>query len=290
MDGDLLRKGLEFAADNLYRPVILHPPSGPVDVPEWVDPIHIISPGTPRPEGDVITVYDNLVDGETPSGTTILIVDRADLKNLEGMALSLLSSASRVNLMVRDAGDYDEGELHLYEETLRHLAEALLPRLAQGEDIGLNVLTDRLLLREPDDCGAGAQSLALAPDGRFYLCPAFYHEGIDWSAGSLSDGLSAPYLAPCDRSKAPICAACQALHCKRCLLDNWRRTLQINIPARMQCLTSHAELRVSSWLRSQLAERGTVLPGAEITSTSSDPLDDNPAVRERRLVARGSTE
>ena len=39
-----------------------------------------------------------------------------------------------------------------------------------------------------NSCGAGETNVTLAPDGKFYVCPAFYLDEDGYAIGSLSEG------------------------------------------------------------------------------------------------------
>ena len=56
-----------------------------------------------------------------------------------------------------------------------------------------NLLTDRMMLDKMNNCGAGVTNITLAPNGKFYICPAFYYSDEDreiFNVGNLRDGLS----------------------------------------------------------------------------------------------------
>jgi len=255
MSRDLLEHGLDWAARNFYRPILLQPATGPrVAVSDHYDVIHVCDAQRADILPTDIPVFENEVSECKASDNCILVLDKTHLNELVELTTLLLHKSNRVNLILRSIGGFTMEDIGQYEDQLHSLARHMV---ASSSDIGsipeVNVLTDRLYLSQHRDCGAGVHNMALAPDGYLYACPAFYHHGLqDGVLGALDGDLNPELLSLCNADRAPICKRCEALQCKRCLFDNLGYTLQINIPSRAQCLSALAELRVSAWLREQL--------------------------------------
>lgn len=186
----------------------------------------------------------------------------------------------RLNLIVRDPGSLSDEDLTVYESQLGKLADALYERLAKGEDKEFNVLSDFTQLDGPQDCGAGVNAVALGPDGHVYACPAFYHNGGSPHLDSLNDLEATLRLDLCARQKTPFCVTCGAIQCRRCLFDNARHTLSLNVPSRGQCLLSHSDLRVAKRLAERLTSAGMVpaLP-QPAEGEPRDPFEKLPLVK-----------
>lgn len=105
-----------------------------------------------------------------------------------------------------------------------------------------------------NNCGAGLDFVSIAPDGNFYLCPAFYYDRDP--VGSIDTGLDIKNPQLLRIEHAPICRTCDAYQCKRCLWLNKHMTLEINTPSHEQCVLSHIERNVSSYLSVKLHEAG----------------------------------
>lgn len=125
---------------------------------------------------------------------------------------------------------------------------------SQGKVPQCNILTDRIMLTKMNNCGAGETSITLAPDGKFYACPAFYLCDSDRSLGDLKSGLNIknPQLYRLDH--APICRHCDAFQCHRCVWLNRKATLEINTPSHEQCVIAHLERNASRELQMELAK------------------------------------
>ena len=137
-----------------------------------------------------------------------------------------------------------------------------------------DLLTDRLMLEEMNNCNAGWKNITLAPDGRFYICPAFYYENEPKCVGSLKTGLHIGDACLYRPDYAPICRRCDAYHCRRCIWQNKKTTLEVNIPSREQCVTAHIEREAARCLLDELHKHGLFANREEIKELSYlDPLD-----------------
>lgn len=126
-----------------------------------------------------------------------------------------------------------------------------------------------------NNCNAGGSNITLAPNGCFYLCPAFYYDNPDDTIGDLERGVEIKNQQLLDLSHAPICRACDAYHCKWCIWMNSRLTLDANTPSHQQCVVAHLERNASRRLQQKMAEKGIRLnPSHEIRETDYlDPFD-----------------
>ena len=138
----------------------------------------------------------------------------------------------------------------------------------------LNLLTDRMMLDKMNNCNAGVENITLAPDGKFYICPAFYLADDGYSIGSLVEVLDIKNPKLYKLSYAPLCRNCDAYQCKRCIWMNWKTTLEVNTPSHEQCVVAHLERNTSRSLLLDIRRYGTFLPGHEIKEiTYLDPFD-----------------
>ena len=107
-----------------------------------------------------------------------------------------------------------------------------------------------------NNCNAGYGSITLAPNGKFYVCPAFYFEDENDSLGDLQKGLEIKNRHLYRLEYAPLCRLCDAFHCKRCIWLNRKTTGDVNIPSREQYVTAHLERNASAGLLKQLKPAG----------------------------------
>ena len=147
-----------------------------------------------------------------------------------------------------------------------------------SKNVQLNLLTDRIMLTAMNNCNAGWESIALAPNGKFYACPAFYQtkcqtaiDETDVSIGDLHQGVNIKNPQLYKLSHAPLCRNCDAYHCKRCVWLNRKTTFEINTPGHEQCVVAHIERNVSRELLTNIRKHGTFMP--EINIKEIDYLD-----------------
>lgn len=156
----------------------------------------------------------------------------------------VLRKVKRLNIVITDVDSFDDRLLSAYSEFLTGLIPIITQEFRQEHNVQLNLLTDRIMLDGMNNCNAGTELLTLAPDGKFYACPAFYLTG-DKSVGDLDKGLDIRNPKLYKLAYAPICRSCDAYQCRRCVWLNKKLTLEINTPSRQQCIISHIERNAS---------------------------------------------
>ena len=161
-----------------------------------------------------------------------------------------------MNVALTDVETFTDSAAEEYKELLQRLSDGIVEQYAQGRSAQLNLITDRLVIGYMNNCGAGSMTVTLAPDGRFYICPAYYFEGLQQSIGDLDTGLDIKNSHLFHLDYAPICRVCDAYHCRRCVWMNDRLTGDVNTPSHQQCIVSHLERNASRRLQQRLAERG----------------------------------
>lgn len=175
----------------------------------------------------------------------------------------LISQINRLVVIITDLDNLKESDVDAYKKVIDELIPVIVKEYERGHSVQLNLLTDRLYLDKMNNCNAGDESITLAPDGRFYICPAFYLDG-DRSEGDIESGLSIRNSQLFRLDHAPICRVCDAYQCRRCVWLNRKRTLEINTPGRIQCVVSHIERNASKKLLAEIRKIGDFLPDKDI--------------------------
>lgn len=157
----------------------------------------------------------------------------------------LLKLASQLSVVFTDEMEFEKKDVNLYETALNVLKDLVLKEFANGHQIKLNLLTYRLFLDEMSNCDAGWKSVTLAPNGKYYVCPAFYYDDENNSCGNLNEGLDLKNPLLYKLNHAPLCRNCNAFHCQRCVFLNKKKTGEFNIPSFEQCEKSRIELKVT---------------------------------------------
>ena len=195
---------------------------------------------------------------------------------------ALLNKVERLNVVITDVENFTDADFERYSEVLRMLSEEVEKLYVAGKVVQLNLLTDRMMLDKMNNCGAGDTSVTLAPDGKFYVCPAFYltdeEDGmgaLHTSIGDVKHGLDIknPQLYKLDH--APLCRRCDAYQCKRCIWLNRKMTFEVNTPSHEQCVMAHLERNASRDLLNAIRKYGAFLPEQEEIKeiTYLDPFD-----------------
>jgi CXXX repeat peptide maturase len=181
----------------------------------------------------------------------ILLADLHDISTLGNYVEQLFkNNITRVNLVFDLSEISIDFDFDCYKAQLNKIADVLFEYFKAGQIKYINVLTDIYILEKMNNCNAGITHVTLGPDGKLYICPAFYYAGQPMESSGFSP---IPRLAKLlDFKSAPICSGCDALHCRRCVYDNLIKTDEYNISGEVQCIISHIEREVSLDLQNRL--------------------------------------
>lgn len=200
---------------------------------------------------------------------------------------ALLPQVERLNICLTDIAAFRDEQAEDYKKALETLNAVLVNLYKKENPTQVNMLTDRLVLTEMHNCEAGIGNITVAPNGKFYLCPAFYYDeqmGISnrmnhstkdasRSVGDLDSGLQIPNKQLLELDHAPLCRKCDAYHCHRCIWLNDRLTMDANTPSHQQCVLAHLERNAGRELQQMLAAQG-LHTGNEIPEIDYlDPFD-----------------
>ena len=174
-----------------------------------------------------------------------------------------ISIAARLNVVITDIHTFNHDDFEYYKQILLCMSDHIEQLYVNGMSPQLNLLTDRMLLSQMNNCGAGDTTITLAPNGKFYVCPAFYYEDTDNSVGDIEHGLDIKNKQLYRLKYAPICRHCDAWQCKRCIWLNRKTTLEVNTPSHEQCVVAHLERNASRELLHSIRKHGTFLPEQE---------------------------
>lgn len=266
---DTLRRGILFAMkENLNIQFVYPDYELPDTYREVIDSIdHTdIKPLVMSDGADVVVVNGcrslEQMDVDTDV-SYVLRTDKADLFANYRLIMEVLPRATRVNVVLTDVETFTDDDFAGYKRVLEELSENVEELYIGGKAPQLNILTDRMMLDRMNNCGAGDNNLTLAPDGKFYVCPAFYLETEANNVGDLESGLNVknPQLYKLDH--APLCRICDAWQCKRCVWLNRKTTLEVNTPGHEQCVAAHLERNASRELLNNIRKCATFLPERE---------------------------
>lgn len=268
---DILKAGIRFGMMENLMIQFVYPdyelPSEYKEAIETIDHSKIVSSlcedESLKDEADVIVYHDwtGLSFGKFEAGKSyVLKTSKADLFERYLFIKDVLPKVSRLNVVITDIDTFKEEDFERYKQILETLSECLEKLYADGQTPQLNILTDRMMLSAMNNCGAGDSCITLAPNGNFYVCPAFYYENEADCIGDLEHGLDIKNKQLYRLDHAPICSHCDAWQCKRCVWLNRKTTVEVNTPSHEQCVVSHLERNASRELLSNIRKHGTFLP------------------------------
>jgi len=199
-----------------------------------------------------------------PLGSTCIVrCTRKELFNHMSTIKDWLTSAARLNVVLTDIESFSDADIDSYKLTLDGFVHLIIKLYSEGKAAQFNLLTDRLVLDHMNNCNAGVESITLAPNGKFYICPAFYYEDEQQTVGDLISGLCIKNQQLLQHDHAPICRVCDAYHCRRCVWINKRLTGDINTPSHQQCVIAHLERNASRLLQQVMEKRTIRLEGSK---------------------------
>ena len=247
---DYLKAGIVWAMkENLNIQFVYPDYELPAEYNEAIESIdHIkIKPETQAEDADVVVQngWKSVASNTLQNATCIIRSSRRELAEHMTVIKDLLNKVSRLNVVLTDVEEFTDADIDSYKKILAQLSDIVDNQLKSGRKLQLNLLTDRLMLDEMNNCNAGVNNVTLAPDGQFYLCPAYYYDKLKESVGDLKQGLRIKNSQLLSLDHAPICRRCDAWHCRRCVWLNEHLTLDINTPSHQQCVMAHLERNAS---------------------------------------------
>lgn len=243
MDNTTIDKAIKFGIDNGYEIAFLGQPPKEFNfknpsimylVDESEDKIHN--------KDQYITIYNNKVKKEEEvAGNNILLISKDNLDNLYELIKKLIKNSERINVILQDTVDWTEKELMKYGIELDKVIRLIEGEYENENYVEVSVLTDRIYYERHQNCTNGFNTFTLAPNGKFYVCPAFYFNNPKDSIGDLDSGIETGLKNQMDIKNSLICDNCDAYQCKACKFENKQATEEYLIPSKIQCLISTLE-------------------------------------------------
>lgn len=259
---ETLRQGIRFGMIENLMIQFVYPdyelPKEYKEVIETIDHSKIM----PQKEGADVWVADK-VDGISSDIPVVLRVDKEYLFSHACEIAKAIGKVSRLNVVLTDIETFTEDDFAQYKSLLEKFSDSVEQLYVYGKAPQLNLITDRMMLSKMNNCGAGDTNITLAPNGKFYVCPAFYYENEVDYVGALDNGLAVKNKQLYRIDHAPICQHCDAWQCKRCVWLNHKTTLEVNTPSHEQCVMAHIERNASRTLLQNIRKHGTFLPEQE---------------------------
>lgn len=263
MKQDEITNGLKFAEKNFMRPVFVYSRYDRVQLfPEFSKydilyriPLEIYSSEIESVDHELIVSENsvNCLDNNIPRQDRIIFnINSENIENLHDNIIRCFDYADRINLNVMSISPmFNLGE---YSRQLSMIVDDIAEYFnVHRKFIELNVLTDILFIDHHEQCSAGENSITYAPDGKFYVCPAFFSENEE-SVGSIIDGIEIKNNNLLFTKMNPLCSSCNNYHCENCRMINKTFTNEVNVSPSFQCLKASVERKQGFKLQTLLED------------------------------------
>lgn len=278
---ETLKAGITFAMKENLQVQFVYPsyvlPQNYQELIETVDHSKICPDAQADVQADVVVFNDwKGLPGYQflPDAAYVLRTDKDDFFNRSQLIADILPEVTRLNIIITDIDTFDKEDMEDYRLVLQQFSDVIEKLYLQGKSVQFNLLTDRMMLNNMNNCDAGWRNITLAPNGKFYVCPAFYLSDEDDNAGDLQSGIHLPNAYLYQLEYAPICRRCDAFQCRRCVWLNKKTTLEANTPSYEQCVASHIERNASRALLGRIKKQRDYLKNREIKEiTYLDPFE-----------------
>lgn len=263
---DILKAGIMYAMKENLSVQFVYPnytlPKEYNNVIDTVDHYNIVPVSLMDSSADAVVIdgWKSGIDDNNVHVPIIIRTGKQEFFDNYGKLCRLLKHTIRVDVMITDMNTFNDNDFKLYEAALLNLSQTVESLYVDGLSPQLNILTDRMMLRKMNNCGAGHTTITLAPNGRFYVCPALYYEDEGNSCGDIEHGLDIKNGHLYELEYAPICRHCEAWQCKRCVWMNKKTTQEVNTPSHEQCVVAHIERNAAMMLLRNIRRHGEFLP------------------------------
>ncbi len=275
---DTIKKAMKFSIKNGYEIVFLGEPSKSIQIKS---PSIIYITGEKdkkhRNQEQYIHIYDNGVEScDENIINSILLINEDNIKNISILIKKLFMNKERVNIVLEGTEKWNDEQINEYGNQLDKVIELIVEEYKKNNYVEVNVLTDRLNYEKHCNCTNGNKTFTLAPNGKFYICPAFYFNNPEDFIGDLDNGIINENDSLMHTEKSSLCKQCDAYQCKICKFMNKKLTEEYIVPSKIQCLIGNYERNKSKKLQSRLVELGLILDSNTINDINYlDPLEKN---------------
>lgn len=238
---EIFNKGIDFCIENSLIPVFLGDYNHGFDFNKRR--FYEIKKAEENNKYDAkdMIIFDKTISVNNKQGYIgIYLLSKQNLNSMENDIITLLKGFRRINLFIEDINLWSDYDVKIYEQKLDIILEYLVSQYKSGNKIQFNIITD--LNMHPDDyysdCGAGITSIALAPNGKFYVCPGIYFSNPEINLGDFYT-FNKNYQKKLAREKSARCVNCKKRLCNRCLYQNITITKELTVPSDIQCKVSY---------------------------------------------------
>lgn len=278
---DTLKKGILFAMKNNLKIQYILPnytlPHDYIEVMETMFNDKIGSIETKLPLSVIVINDIQAIDVNKMdiSGQYVIRTSINGFFNNYGVLKKIFTLGISVNIVFTDVESFTDEKIKAYRTILTDLVNCVETAISNGAHINTNLITDRIALDNMNNCGAGDTSITLAPNAKFYPCPAFYYnDNKYYTCGEINEGIKIKNESLYKLEYSPLCKRCDAYQCKRCVWLNKKLTYEINTPSRQQCVMSHLEREAARNLLERFHKHNILLDKNIEIIDYIDPFDN----------------
>lgn len=253
MSPDIIAEGLDYCFKNNLVPIFLGECDLLIKNTEKLY-FNLVDANKASACSNVVSIYkDNIPNIVDDSGISILLLNLDNLLNIPGLCRKLAQRKVRINLFIQDLEKWVDSDFTAYEKVVNELGTLMIEEYeANHKLLSLNLISDYFDTNTSNDCGAGVTTISLAPNGKFYICPAFYFDDPNSSIGSLEDGIQITNKKFLAKHASPICSTCESNNCNRCIYLNKKMTRELHIPSIKYCKINEINKSIAERVKSFL--------------------------------------
>lgn len=224
MSAAMMEKCLDYCFKHHIAPVFI----GDVQHGLGEDSIYFTLSSDDEIRKNHATVYSK--DTDYKNNNIILNIHRSEISSLANKLMHIKNKNARVNIFIPDIEEWEDDDFDQYRNEVKRIHVMI-----KSGELKFDVNIFRMLTPEKTRCGAGRTSIAIAPNGKFYLCPAFYFESdVNAALGDIDEGFEFVPIDMLSGQRLAFCRNCDK-SCNICIHQNQKITGELNIPSNNQC-------------------------------------------------------
>lgn len=281
MSPELLNKVIKYCEDNNFTPIFLGADN---DVKHFGIYINSINQTLSNRTLSIVSIdCDDLIKfgKRIPQFSEKQIILRISPQNLGKLPLitnSLISNneALDISVKIKNMEEMKKENIILYDAVLSKIRSQVVDAWKSENYVNINIITHLSQAMIPHKCISGDKGFAIAPNGKFYICPAFYFENAEDNIGDIDRGIDLSYQPLCSNKRPTNCKQCDNYQCDSCVYMNKRITGELGVPGTIQCLLSTIEKKHSVLFLDEVEKMNLDLPfklNSEILRLNTDLTD-----------------
>lgn len=264
MSDDNIKQGLEYGHKNFFNPIFIHSRSRFTykNMPYYhahkilhIVPARFHAEAAAHLKNYILVFDENSLDTPVTSlSNCMLNIRQENINFLYNYIESVLVKCNRVNVNIMGLDKYFN--VDVYKEQLLLIKDWLVRHhKVTGEIKEINLITDLCFINVHNNCKAGDKAFTLAPDGKLYVCSAFYIDKDGSAVGDTVNGITNLGDAHLYKTQNhALCIVCDAYQCINCVHLNKRATQEISVSPSYQCIKGFVEREVSRQYQQEMGE------------------------------------